>query len=316
MLVTTKELFEKAYGKYALPAFNVNNLEFARAVAEGCTKTQSPFIFQISRGARKYAHPELLKKIIVGIHEVYPDLVFAIHLDHGDVETCEQVLKEKPLFFTSVMIDASHDTYEENIQHTRHIADLAHSVGVSVEAELGMLGGVEEDIAVDEENACLTDPAQAADFVKRSGCDSLAVAIGTSHGAYKFKGPGEPKIHMDRVQEIQRNLPERFPLVMHGSSSVPEEIVEQVNRYGGQIEGSKGVPETLLSQVPQYGVCKVNIDTDLRLAWFAAMRRELAENPGNFDPRPTFTAAIDEVAKLVARKTEVLGSAGHLSDFK
>jgi fructose-bisphosphate aldolase class II len=316
MLVTTKQLFDKAYGKYSLPAFNVNNLEFARAVAEGCTATQSPFIFQISRGARKYANPDLLKHIIVGIHEVYPDLVFAIHLDHGDVETCKQVLAEKPLFFTSVMIDASHESYEDNIRITREIVDLAHSVGVSVEAELGMLGGVEEDIAVDEENACLTDPEQARDFVERSGCDSLAVAIGTSHGAYKFKGPGEPKIHMDRVEAIQKILPEGYPLVMHGSSSVPQAIVEEVNQYGGKIDGSKGVPEKLLSQVAQYGVCKVNIDTDLRLAWFASMRRELAEHPENFDPRNTFTPAIHDVAKLVESKTEMLGSAGHLSDFK
>jgi fructose-bisphosphate aldolase class II len=316
MLVTTKQLFDKAYGKYSLPAFNVNNLEFARAVADGCTQTQSPFIFQISRGARKYANPDLLKHIIVGISEVYPDLVFAIHLDHGDVETCNAVTAEKPPFFTSIMIDASHDPYEENIRITRDIVEKAHAAGMSVEAELGMLGGVEEDIAVDEENACLTDPDQAKDFVERSHCDSLAVAIGTSHGAYKFKGPGEPKIHMDRVKAIQDLLPERFPLVMHGSSSVPQEIVAELNEYGGKVENSKGVPESLLSQVAQYGVCKVNIDTDLRLAWFASMRRELQNHPDNFDPRNTFTPAIMDVAKLVAHKTEVLGSAGHLSDFK
>ena len=316
MLVTTKQLFDKAYGKYSLPAFNVNNLEFAKAVADGCTRTQSPFIFQISRGARKYANPDLLKHIIVGIHEVYPDLVFAIHLDHGDVATCKQVLSESPLFFTSVMIDASHDPFDQNIQTTKEIVEMAHAVGVSVEAELGMLGGVEEDIAVDEENACLTDPDQAKEFVERSGCDSLAVAIGTSHGAYKFKGPGEPKIHMDRVEAIQKLLPEGFPLVMHGSSSVPQQIVAEVNEFGGKIENSKGVPEDLLAKVAPYGVCKVNIDTDLRLAWFAAMRRELAQHPDNFDPRNTFVPAIQQVADLVAHKTEVLGSAGHLSDFK
>ncbi len=316
MLVTTQQLFEKAYGKYSVPAFNVNNLEFARAVAEGCSQTQSPFIFQISRGARKYAHPDLLKHIIVGIHEVYPDLTFAIHLDHGDVETCETVTVEKPAFFTSIMIDASHESFEGNIKTTRAIVEKAHAVGMSVEAELGMLGGVEEDIAVDEENACLTDPDQAKEFVQKSGCDSLAVAIGTSHGAYKFSGPGEPKIHMDRVQAIQKNLPERYPLVMHGSSSVPQEIVAMANEYGAEIKGSKGVPEALLAQVAQYGVCKVNIDTDLRLAWFAAMRRELTLHPENFDPRNTFNPCIKFVAELVAHKTNVLGSAGRLSDFK
>lgn len=310
-ILTTKELFTTCYGRYAIPAYNVNNLEMARAVAEGCLESKSPFIFQISRGAREYASPVLLKAVIRGIAENYPELIFAIHLDHGDLKTCLEVLNEENLFFTSVMIDASHESFERNIEISREVVDLAHKRGVSVEAELGMLGGVEEDIAVDEENACLTDPKDAREFIEKTGCDSLAVAIGTSHGAYKFASK-EPKLHFDRCEAIQNNLPENFPLVMHGSSSVPEYLVEEINKYGGDLKGSKGVPEKYFPDAHKYGVCKVNIDTDLRLAWFAGMRKHLMENPGNFDFRPTFKLSMERVKEVVIKKNELLGSAGKL----
>jgi len=314
-LVTTKQIFDHCYGQYAVAAYNVNNLEFARAVAEACQETNAPFIFQVSRGARKYAHPALLQKIIEGVHEVYPDLAFAIHIDHGDTATCEEVIAQNPPFYTSVMIDASHEPLEGNIATSKHIVDLAHAKGISVEAELGQLGGVEEDIAVDEKDACLTDPDDALVFVRQTGCDSLAVAIGTSHGAYKFKN-ADAKIHFDRAKAIQEKLPERFPLVMHGSSSVPQEYVKEINEFGGELPGAFGVPEKYLPDVHKYGVCKVNIDSDLRLAWYAAMRRHLAEHPEVFDVRKPFTECMNKVKELVSKKNELLGSAGKLDDFK
>ena len=314
-LVTTKQLFDHCYGRYAVGAYNVNNLEFARAVAEACAETQAPFIFQISRGARKYAHPHMLQKIIEGIHEVHPELAFAVHIDHGDTATCEDVIGQEPAFFTSVMIDASAEPFEQNVAITKNIVEKAHAKGLSVEAEIGKLGGVEEDIAVDEKNACLTDPDEAAEFVRQSGCDSLAVAIGTSHGAYKFPNP-DAKIHFDRAKAIQEALPERFPLVMHGSSSVPQKYVKQINEHGGKLANAYGVPEKYLPDVHKYGVCKVNIDSDLRLAWFAAMRKDLIDAPENFDVRKPFTACMAEVKDLVANKNKLLGSAGQLEGFK
>lgn len=307
MITTTKEIFDNCYGKYAVAAYNVNNLEMAKAVAEGCVETKSPFIFQISRGARSYASPILLKSIIKGINEAYPDLTFAIHLDHGTSEVCKEVLNDEPLFFTSVMIDASHESLDKNIELSREIADLAHLKGISVEAELGMLGGVEEDIEVSAEHERLTDPADAERFVEESRCDSLAVAIGTSHGAYKFT-TGEPKLHFDRCLAIQKNLPDRFPLVMHGSSSVPEHLVDEINLHGGEIMGSKGVPEKYLPDAHKYGVCKVNIDTDLRLAWYAGMRKYLNENPDGFDFRPAFNESMAKVKGLVINKNKLLGA--------
>jgi len=306
-ILSTKEIFKACYGKYAVPAYNVNNMELAKAVAEACMESKSPFIFQISRGARNYANPILLKSIINGIAETYPELIFAIHLDHGTLEVCEEVLNENPLFFTSVMIDASHESFEKNIEISKRVSTLAHEKGISVETELGQLGGVEEDIKVEEEHASLTDPNNAKEFVERTGCDSLAVAIGTSHGAYKFKNK-EPKLHFERCKAIQENLPENFPLVMHGSSSVPEYLIEEINKYGGEIEGSKGVPEKFLPDVHKYGVCKVNIDTDLRLAWYAGMRKHLIENPDNFDFRKAFGLSMDRVKELVIHKNELLGS--------
>jgi len=310
-IVTTKEIFDSCYGKYAVPAYNVNNMELAKAVAEACSESKSPFIFQISRGARNYANPILLKSIIDGIAKIYPDLIFAVHLDHGTLEVCEEVLNENPLFFTSVMIDASHEEFDKNIEISKRVVDLAHTKGISVEAELGQLGGVEEDISVSEEHASLTDPNKAKEFVEKTGCDSLAVAIGTSHGAYKFKNK-EPKLHFERCQAIQENLPKRFPLVMHGSSSVPEYLIEEINKYGGAIEGSKGVPEKYLPDVHKYGVCKVNIDTDLRLAFYAGMRKHLSENPENFDFRKAFKVSMNKVKELVINKNKLLGSAGKL----
>jgi len=306
-IVTTNELFKKTYGKYAVAAYNVNNLELAKAVAEGCLESRAPFVFQISRGARKYADPILLKSIINGISEAYPELVFAVHLDHGTLEVCEEVLNENPLFFTSIMIDASHENFDKNVEISKAVVDLAHSKGISVEAELGQLGGVEEDIDISEEHASLTDPEDARKFVERTNCDSLAVAIGTSHGAYKFKDT-EPKLHFERCKAIQESLPANFPLVMHGSSSVPEYLIEEINKYGGNIEGSKGVPEKYLPDVHKYGVCKVNIDTDLRLAWYAGMRKHLIENPDNFDFRKAFGVSMDRVKKLVIHKNNLLGA--------
>jgi fructose-bisphosphate aldolase class II len=323
MIVTTKELFQHAYGKYAVGAYNINNLEQTVGLFRGCvgkkdsnsgpadpTKS-APFIIQISRGARSYSDKRFLEAMIRTAEEVFPEAIFAVHLDHGTEEVCYDCIDSG--FYSSVMIDASHEPFDENIAITRRVVERAHEKGISVEAELGMLGGVEEDIQVDAEHACLTDPDEAVEFVERSGCDSLAVAIGTSHGAYKFKGT--QGLHFDRIQEIQKLLP-RFPLVMHGSSSVPKEWVDRINRAGGKLPDTSGVPEKDYLPAARMGVTKVNIDTDGRLVWCAVHREHFRDKPDDFDlrgPGKTFMAAY---ADFIVHKNAALGSAGQLESLR
>ena len=311
MIVATKQLFAHAYGKYALGAYNINNLEQIIGLFRGCIDSKAPFIIQLSKGARAYADKRMLEAMIRTASEIYPEAIFAVHLDHGDEQTCYECIESG--FYSSVMIDASHDPFDENIAITKRVVDAAHAKGISVEAELGMLGGVEEDIAVDEKNANLTDPFEAREFVERSGCDSLACAIGTSHGAYKFAG-GQG-IHFDRVEAIQKQLP-GFPLVMHGSSSVPQEEVERINAAGGQLKGAKGVDPNQYLPAAKLGVCKVNIDTDGRLVWTRVHREFFRDNPEQFDLRPPGKIFIAEYAKFIASRNELLGSAGQLDSLR
>jgi fructose-bisphosphate aldolase class II len=308
MIVPTRTLFEHAYSKYAIGAYNINNLEQAMGLFRGCIDSQAPFIIQISKGARAYTEKRMLEAIIRTADQIFPDALFAVHLDHGDEQTAYECIESG--FYSSVMIDASHDPFEENVAITKRVVEAAHAKGISVEAELGMLGGVEEDIAVDEKNSCLTDPEEAAEFVQLSGCDSLACAIGTSHGAYKFAG-GQG-IHFDRVAAIQQKLP-GFPLVMHGSSSVPQEEVERINAAGGQLKGAKGVDAHQYLPAAKLGVCKVNIDTDGRLVWTRVHREFFRDKPGEFDLRPPGKIFMAEYAKFIASRNELLGSAGQLT---
>ncbi len=296
-LVTTKEMFKKAYeGKYAVGAFNVNNMEIIQGIVEAAKETKAPLILQVSAGARKYANPIYLKKLVEAAEEE-SGLEIALHLDHGDsFEICKQCIDDG---FTSVMIDGSALPFEENIALTKKVVDYAHERGVVVEAELGKLAGVEDDVQVDAKDATYTDPDQAVEFVERTGVDSLAIAIGTSHGAYKFKG--EPKLDFDRLETITNKLP-GFPLVLHGASTVIPEFVDACNKYGGEIPGAQGVPEEMLTKAAQYGVCKINIDTDLRLAMTAAIRKEFAENPENFDPRKYLGPGRDAIQGMVKHK--------------
>lgn len=308
MIVPTKTLFAHAYGKYALGAYNINNLEQIMGLFRGNIDSQAPFIIQLSKGARSYTDKRMLEAMIRAAEEVFPEAIFAVHLDHGDEKTCYECIDSG--FYSSVMIDASHESFDENIAITRRVVDAAHAKGISVEAELGMLGGVEEDINVDESHACLTDPSQAKEFVERSGCDSLAVAIGTSHGAYKFTG-GQG-IHFDRVAAIQKELP-GFPLVMHGSSSVPAEEVAAINAAGGKLkEGAKGVDTAQYLPAAKLGVCKVNIDTDGRLVWTRVHREYFQNKPEDFDLRGPGKLFMAEYAKFIASRNELLGSAGNL----
>jgi len=311
MIVTTKKLFENAYGKYAIGAYNINNLEQTMGLFKGNVDSEAPFIIQISKGARSYTHKKMLEALIKAADEVFPEAIFAVHLDHGDEEACYDCIESG--FYSSVMIDASHEPFDKNIEITRKIVDAAHARGIVVEAELGMLGGVEEHVAVDEANAKLTNPAQAKEFVERSGCDSLAVAIGTSHGAFKFSG--DQALRMDVLEQIQQRLP-NFPLVMHGSSSVPQEEVERINKAGGNLKGAKGVDENQFRRAAQLGVTKVNIDTDGRLVWTRVHREYFLEHPENFDLRPVGKVFMAEYAKFIAHKNEKLGSAGHLEELR
>lgn len=308
MIVTTKKLFEAAYGKYAIGAYNINNLEQTMGLFKGNLISQSPFIIQISKGARKYAHKTLLEGLIRSADEVFPDSIFAVHLDHGDEETCYDCINSG--FYSSVMIDASHEDFNTNIAVTRRVVDAAHAKGIVVEAELGKLGGVEEHVKVDEANALLTDPDQAKEFITRSGCDSLACAIGTSHGAYKFSG--SQGLRFDVLAEIQTRLP-GFPLVMHGSSSVPQEEVERINKAGGALKGAKGVDENSFKRASELGVTKVNIDTDGRLVWTRVHREFFLNSPEKFDLRDPGKIFMEEYARFIAHKNEKLGSAGTLN---
>ncbi len=309
MIVTTKKLFEHAYGKYALGAYNVNNLEQIYGLFKGNLDSQAPFIIQISKGSRSYTNKLYLEGLIRAADQIYPEAVFAVHLDHGDEATCYDCIESG--FYSSVMIDASSKPYEENIAITKRVVDAAHAKGIVVEAELGQLGGVEEHVAVDEANAKLTDPNQARDFVERTGCDSLAVAIGTSHGAFKFSGT--QSLHFDVLARIQAELP-GFPLVMHGSSSVPQEEVARINAAGGKLAGAKGVDASQFRKAATLGVTKINIDTDGRLVWTRVHREFFRDYPEKFDLRDPGKIYIAEYAKFIAAKNDYLGSAGQLPD--
>jgi fructose-bisphosphate aldolase class II len=309
MIVTTAELYRVAYGKFAVGAYNINNAEQTLGLFRGCIQSQAPFIIQISKGARKYTDKRMLEAIIRTAGEIFPDAIFAVHLDHGDEETCYDCIDSG--FYSSVMIDASHESFDRNIEITKRVVDRAHARGISVEAELGMLGGVEEDIAVDEGHACLTNPDEAVEFVARSGCDSLAAAIGTSHGAYKFKG--QQSLHFDVIEAIQKKIP-GTPIVMHGSSSVPQEEVRRINAAGGRLDPSaRGVDENEYLPAAKLGVTKVNIDTDGRLVWTRVHREFFRDKPAEFDFRPRGKIFMDEYAAFIAHKNEKLGSAGQLA---
>lgn len=311
MIVTTADLFKVAYGKFAIGAYNINNAEQAMGLFKGCMDSKAPFIIQISKGARKYTDKRMLEAIIRAAGEIFPESIFAVHLDHGDEETCYDCINSG--FFSSVMIDASHDPFEKNVEITKRVVKAAHAKGISVEAELGMLGGVEEDIQVEEGNACLTDPAEAEAFVKATGCDSLACAIGTSHGAFKFKG--KQSLHFDVLEKIKARMP-GFPLVMHGSSSVPADEVARINAAGGQIKDSAGVDVNEYLPAAKLGVTKINIDTDGRLIWTRVHREFFRDKPGEFDFRPPGKIFIEEYAKFIASRNKLLGSAGTLDQVR
>ncbi|MDQ3620976.1 MAG: ketose-bisphosphate aldolase [Verrucomicrobiota bacterium] len=309
MIVTTADLYKVAYGRFAIGAYNINNAEQTMGLFRGCIDSQAPFIIQISKGARKYTDKRMLEAIIRSASEIFPDAIFAVHLDHGDEQTCYDCIDSG--FYSSVMIDASHESFEENIAITKRVVERAHAKRISVEAELGMLGGVEEDIQVDEGHACLTNPEEAVEFVGRTGCDALAAAIGTSHGAYKFKG--QQSLHFDVIEGIQKTIP-GTPIVMHGSSSVPEEEVRRINAAGGQLDPSaRGVNEEEYLPAAKLGVTKVNIDTDGRLVWTRVHREYFRDHPAEFDFRPPGKIFMDEYAKFIARKNGKLGSAGQLA---
>jgi fructose-bisphosphate aldolase class II len=309
MIVTTAELYKVAYGKFAVGAYNINNAEQTMGLFKGCMLSQSPFIIQISKGARAYTDKRMLEAIIRSASEIFPDAIFAVHLDHGDEANCYDCIDSG--FYSSVMIDASHENFDKNVEITKRVVDRAHAKGISVEAELGMLGGVEEDIAVDEGNACLTNPDEAVDFVKKTGCDALAAAIGTSHGAYKFKG--HQSLHFNVIEAIQKKIP-GTPIVMHGSSSVPKEEVARINAAGGKLDPSAcGVDENEYLPAAKLGVTKVNIDTDGRLVWTRVHREFFRDKPADFDFRPPGKIFIEEYAKFIAHKNEKLGSANQLA---
>ena len=297
-------MFERAYKEgYAIGAFNVNNMEIIQGILEAETEEKAPLILQVSAGARKYAGQNYIVKLIeAGLLEA--DLPVVLHLDHGaDFDICKACVDGG---FTSVMIDGSHHSFEENIAVTKRVVEYAHAHGVWVEAELGRLAGVEEDVS--SEHSIYTDPDQAVEFVERSGCDSLAIAIGTSHGAYKFKG--EAKLDFERLEKIGNLMP-GYPLVLHGASSVPQEFVEMCNTYGGKVAGAAGVPEELLRKAAGMAICKINIDTDIRLAMTASIRKQLVEHPEEFDPRGYLKPARQAVKDMVQHKIKhVLGCSG------
>ena len=307
MIVTTKKLFKAAYGKYAIGAYNINNLEQIMGLFRGNLDSQAPFIIQISKGARSYTDKIMLEGLIRSADQVFPTSIFAVHLDHGDESSCYDCINSG--FYSSVMIDASAESFDKNVEITKRVVEAAHKKGIVVEAELGQLGGVEEHVKVDEANAKLTDPEQAEKFVKLTGCDSLACAIGTSHGAFKFSG--SQGLHFDVLEAIQKRLP-GFPLVMHGSSSVPQDEVARINAAGGDLKGAKGVDADQFLQAAKLGVTKINIDTDGRLVWTRVHREYFRDHPENFDLRPVGKVFMDEYAKFIAAKNVKLGSAGQL----
>ena len=303
-LVTTKEMFEKSMEEgFAIGAFNINNMEIIQGIVDAAQKQNSPVILQASSGAIKYARIKYLMKMVEAAVEE-TNIPIAIHLDHGpDFETCKMCIDNG---FTSVMIDGSKYSFEENVALTKKVVDYAHERGVVVEAELGQLAGIEDDVNVSEEDAKYTDPHQAKEFVERTGCDSLAIAIGTSHGAYKFKG--EARLRMDILKQVKEKIP-NTPIVLHGASTVIPELVETCNSYGGDIPGAKGVPDEILHEASLSGVSKINVDTDLRLAFTGEIRKSLAENPSAFDPRKYLTPAREKITEVVEHKIrDVFGS--------
>ena len=303
-LVTTKELFKKALeGKYAIGAFNINNMELIQGIVEAGIEMNSPLILQVSAGARKYANSIYLVKLAEAALET-SEIPIVLHLDHGeDFEICKACIDDG---FSSVMIDGSKYNFEENIALTKKVVDYAHANGVVVEAELGRLAGIEDAISVEEKDVIFTDPDKAKEFVERTGCDSLAVAIGTSHGAYKFKTA--PKLDFERLKEIKEKLGWDYPIVLHGASSVPKDLVEKCNMFGATIENAMGVPEEMLAEASKMGVVKINTDTDLRLAFTGAIRKMMNENPEEFDPRKYLGPAREAVKEVVKRKIEIFGS--------
>ena len=307
-LVTSKEMFRKAYdGGYAIGAFNVNNMEIVQGITEAASELRAPLILQVSKGARAYAnHTYLMKLVEAAVIET--GLPICLHLDHGDsFELCKSCIDGG---FTSVMIDASSKPFDENIAITRKVVEYAHDHGVVVEAELGTLAGIEDEVKVEEGCASYTRPEEVQEFVERTGCDSLAIAIGTSHGAYKFKPGTKPQLRFDVLEAVEKNLP-GFPIVLHGSSSVPQEFVDEINKYGGNMPGAIGVPEDQLRQAAKSAVCKINIDSDLRLAMTACIRKYFAEHPADFDPRQYLKPAREAIKKMVMHKiVDVLGCDG------
>jgi len=312
MIVTTSQLYKVAYKKFAVGAYNINNLEQTMGLFRGCMDSKAPFIIQLSKGARSYTDKRMLEAIIRTAEIIFPEAIFAVHLDHGDEQTCYDCIDSG--FYSSVMIDASHEPFDQNAEITKRVVDRAHAKGISVEAELGMLGGVEEDIKVDEGHACLTNPDEAVEFVKRTKCDSLAAAIGTSHGAYKFQG--KQGLHFDVIKEISDKIP-GMPIVMHGSSSVPAEEVQRINAAGGKLNpNARGGDENEYLPAAKLGVTKVNIDTDGRLVWTRVHREFFRDHPDQFDFRPPGKIFMQEYANFIARKNGKLGSAGTLETVR
>ena len=307
-LVTSKEMFEKAYkGGYAIGAFNVNNMEIIQGITEAAAELKAPLILQVSKGARAYANRTYLMKLVEAA-VIETGLPICLHLDHGDsFEICKSCIDDG---FTSVMIDASSKPFAENIALTRQVVEYAHDRGVVVEAELGTLAGIEDEVKVSAEDSSYTRPEEVEEFVEKTGCDSLAIAIGTSHGAYKFKPGTKPQLRFDVLEEVEKRLPE-FPIVLHGSSSVPQEFVEKINKYGGNMPGAIGVPEDQLRKAASMAVCKINIDSDLRLAMTASIREHFALYPADFDPRQYLKPARAAIKAMVAHKiVDVLGCDG------
>ena len=308
-IVTTKEMFQKAYaGGYAVGAFNVNNMEIIQGITEAAGELKAPVILQVSKGARSYANHTYLVKLVEAAAQENPDIPIALHLDHGDsFELCKSCIDGG---FTSVMIDASSKPFAENIELTRKVVEYAHDHGAVVEAELGTLAGVEDDVVVEHGAEMFTRPEEVEEFVSKTGCDSLAIAIGTSHGAYKFKPGTKPQLRFDVLEECAKRLP-GFPIVLHGASSVPQNFVEEINKFGGSMPGAIGIPEEQLAQAAKLAVCKINIDSDIRLAMTASVRKYMAEHPDHFDPRQWLKPARQAVKDMVTHKiVNVLGCNG------
>ena len=306
MLVTTKEMFKKAYsGGYAIGAFNVNNMEIIQGITEAASELKSPVILQVSKGAREYANHTYLVKLVEAAEQLYPDIPIVLHLDHGDsFELCKSCIDGG---FTSVMIDLSSKSFEENVEGTKKVVEYAHAHGVVVEAELGTLAGIEDEVMVEEGKQAYTDPSMVEEFVSKTNCDSLAIAIGTSHGAYKFKPGTKPQLRFDILEEVAKRIP-GFPIVLHGASSVPQEFVKMVNDFGGKMPDAIGVPEDQLRHAAELAVCKINIDSDIRLAMTGNIRKYFAEHPDHFDPRQYLKPARAAVKEMVAHKIkDVLG---------